>query len=698
MSNTEIDKLCSENARREREMFEGYDPITGDFCYGERKLLHIPDFIFPKQKVPIAVYNNELIKKIRKYKTIEGFVTQYLKLNYTEETIQLVTQMVIIARAKEDPEFALYVFFKIQPKKGGDYIHFRLNYPQRLVVAMLEEMRQAKEPIRLVILKARQWGGSTLVQLYMAWIQLFVKESWYSAILAQTKDTSRRIKAMYTKVLAELPSWAIDIQNEKLQFSPYESSSSDSIITYGQGKIARNNVVSIASYENYDALRGNAYAMVHYSEVAFWKDTEGKSPEEVISSVTGGILEEPLTMEVLESSARGAAGYFYEECQLAMQGKSARKFLFIPFYFIEHDTKKVEDKRAFAEWLLNCKDMDTPPEGFADKGKYYWRMWTLGASFEHINWYRYKRLSYHDHANMATEAPIDAIEAFKNSGRSIFSPYSIDDLKQKYCREPKFIGDIHGTELKGTKAANSPKFYPDDKGLLKVWAMPAAALVYKNRYIVSVDIGGRSDSSDYSVITVIDRLGMMTGLNEVPRVVARWRGHIRHDYLAWKACAIAKFYHNALLVFESNTYDMEKEKNTEGEHMEYILDEVGYNYDNMYIRNSASESFKPETPKKWGFQTNKITKPKLIDNLIVYIDDQLYDEPDIAMYEELPKYQYLENGTMGNVKGRGNHDDVIMSTAIGLYVSQFEMELPKIIDNRKQQNTLSIRPISEATI
>jgi hypothetical protein len=132
--------------------------------------------------------------------------------------------------------------------------------------------------------------------------------------------------------------------------------------------------------------------------------------------------------------------------------------------------------------------------------------------------------------------------------------------------------------------------------------------------------------------------------------------------------------------------------------MEYILDEVGYNYDNMYIRNSASESFKPETPKKWGFQTNKITKPKLIDNLIVYIDDQLYDEPDIAMYEELPKYQYLENGTMGNVKGRGNHDDVIMSTAIGLYVSQFEMELPKIIDNRKQQNTLSIRPISEATI
>lgn len=700
MPSTEIDSLLKENQRREKEMFTGYNPITGDYCYGERKPLNIPDFIYPKQKVPVAAFNNPLVKLIKRYKTIKGFITNHLQEELTEEVIMLVTQMLIIARAKCDPEFALYVFFMIQPKKGGDYIHFRLNYPQRLVIARLEEMRLSGQPIRLVILKARQWGGSTLVQLYMAWIQLFITESWYSAILAQTKDTSRRIKAMYTKVLAELPSWAIDIPDEKLQFSPYESSSSDSIITYGQGKIARNNVVSIASYENYDALRGNAYAMVHYSEVAFWKDTEGKSPEEVISSVTGGILEEPLTMEVLESSARGAAGYFYEECQLAMQGKSSRQFLFIPFFFIEHDTKKVANKREFAEWLLKCRDMDTPPEGWADKGKYYWRMWTLGASFEHINWYRHKRLSYHDHANMATEAPIDAIEAFKNSGRSIFNPYSIDDLKQKYCRQPKFVGDIHGKAMRGKEAIVGVKFYPEEKtGPFKIWALPTTKNNHHNRYVVSVDIGGRSDASDYSVITVIDRLGMMVGVNEVPRVVARWRGHLRHDYLAWKACAVAKFYHNALLVFESNTYDMEKEKNTEGEHMEFILDEVGYNYDNMYIRNSASESFRPETPKKWGFQTNKVTKPKVIDNLIVYIDDQLYDEPDASMYDELPKYQYLDDGTMGNVKGRGNHDDIIMSTAIGLYISQYEMPLPSVRHQRDKDASLQTgRVFSEAAI
>ncbi len=78
-------------------------------------------------------------------------------------------------------------------------IPFELNYAQRYVLSVLEEMRHKGVPIRIILLKARQWGGSTLVQLYMAWIQLFVMEGWYSVIIAQTKDTAKRIKAMYKK-------------------------------------------------------------------------------------------------------------------------------------------------------------------------------------------------------------------------------------------------------------------------------------------------------------------------------------------------------------------------------------------------------------------------------------------------------------------------------------------------------------------
>lgn len=692
---SEVDELLREEKRRCR-LFTGFDPLTGEGCPSERRMLEIPDMPFPKQRVPLGVYDNPLVSLVRECGSVRGFILRYYGEASVDYWFETVVQMVVVARAKDDPAFALFVFFRIQSKTTGEMIPFKCNYPQRLVLSELESMRREGVPIRLVILKARQWGGSTLVQLYMAWVQLFLKEGWYSVILAQTKDTSKRIKAMYTKVLSTLPAWAIDGEG-KIHFSPYEKSASDSILTWDNGDIARNNVVSIASYENYDSVRGNSYSMAHYSEVAFWKDTDGKSPEEVISSVSGGIMEEPLTMEVLESSARGNAGYFYEECQLAMKGKSGRRFIFIPFYFIEHDTLPVRNKREFACWLLSVKEMDTAPEGCADAGKYYWRMWTLGATFEHIKWYIKKRKAFHDHANMATEAPIDPVEAFKNSGNMVFNPYRLDELEKQNVREPLYVGDVRGTATKGRAALDKVKLVEAEHGCLKVWAMPNDSRPIKNRYVVSVDIGGRSQKSDYSVITVIDRMGMMTGVNGKPKVVARWRGHIRHDYLAWKAAAIATFYRNALLVFESNTYDKEKEKNTDGEHLEFVLDEVGDAYGNMYFRRNSSEEIRDGEARKWGFQTNKLTKIKVIDNLVVYVDDGLWDDPDKVMYEELRIYEKKDDGTFGNIRGKDNHDDVLMSTGIGLYISQYEMELPKLAV-RKPVKEESETEMTEAVI
>lgn len=691
---TDVAALLKEEKRR-CDLFTGFDPLTGEGCPSERKLLKIPDMPFVKQRVPVKVYDNPLIKMIRQEGSIRNFIVRYYGEDQVSFYFDTVVQMVVVARAKDDPAFALFVFFRIQSKTTGEMVPFKCNFPQRIVLTEMEDMRRKNEPIRLVVLKARQWGGSTLVQLYMAWVQLFLKEGWYSVILAQTKDTSKRIKAMYTKVLANLPAYALDGEG-KLHFSPYEKSASDSILTWDNGDIARNNVVSIASYENYDSVRGNAYAMAHYSEVAFWKDTDGKSPEEVISSVSGGIMELPLTIEVLESSARGNAGYFYDECQLAMKGESGRRFIFIPFYYIEHDTLPVKDKKAFAAWLLSIKDMDTSPEGCADAGKYYWRMWMLGATFEHIKWYIKKRKTFHDHANMATEAPIDPVEAFKNSGNMIFNPYRLDELAHEYCREPLYLGDVRGKATKDRGALDDVKFVEDERGCMKVWAMPNSSLNVKNRYLVSVDIGGRSRTSDYSVITVLDRMPMMAGMNGVPKVVARWRGHIRHDYLAWKAAQIACLYNNALLVFESNTYDAEKEKNTDGEHLEFVLDEVGDAYENMYYRRNSSEEISEGQARKWGFNTNKSTKIKLIDNLVVYVDDGLWNEPDKVMYEELRIYEKREDGSFGNIKGKGNHDDVLMSTAIALYISQYEMDVPKII--AKKNYTATTDEVTAATI
>ena len=81
-----------------------------------------------------------------------------------------------------------------------------------------------------------------------------------------------------------------------------------------------------------------------------------------------------------------------------------------------------------------------------------------------------------------------------------------------------------------------------------------------------------------------------------------------------------------------------------------------------------------------------MTKIKLIDNLIVYVDDGLWEEPDNDMFDELKIYEKREDNSFGNIKGKGNHDDVLMSTAIGLYISQYEMEPPSIVIRKRKES------------
>lgn len=61
-------------------------------------------------------------------------------------------------------------------------IPFKLNRAQRRVLNKLEKLRKAGKPIKFILLKARQWGGSTLVQIYMLWIMLVHRRNWNTVI------------------------------------------------------------------------------------------------------------------------------------------------------------------------------------------------------------------------------------------------------------------------------------------------------------------------------------------------------------------------------------------------------------------------------------------------------------------------------------------------------------------------------------
>lgn len=527
---------------------------------------------------------------------------------------------------------------KIKPKGGGKAVPFKLNYPQRLLVEELESMRLAGQPIRLILLKARQWGGSTCIQIYMAWLQIVHDKGLNSLIIAHQMSGSEVIRDMMQRLVDNYE--GLTLKKTGRSGAAYQLKERDCTITIGTA-------------ERPDSSRGGDYNLVHLSEVGLWKHTPGKKPEDIVRSATSGVLLKPMTMIVLESTANGAGTYFHREYLAARDGESQFRALFIPWYKIGNYRIRLNDPRSFALDLYRRRRERTAT-GRAQSGSYLWTLWRDGASLEAINWYITERRKYSDHGAMAAEYPSNDIEAFVNSGQRVFAPEAVEELR-KGTAPPAATGDFR-----------EGKFKEEQDGPLEVWSFPETgnarkATAYKNRYLAVVDIGGRTARTDWSVIAVIDRLG------DKPSIAAQWRGHLDYDLLAAKAADIGRWYGGALLVIESNTLEThDRERELDGVQAPYILENLNDKYPNLYMRATASGGSRP------GFHTNTATKPAVIDTLVMMVREGLYAERDIKAIEELIQYERKPNGSYGAYSGC--HDDILMTRAIGLYIHLREMD------------------------
>lgn len=654
------DIIIEENIKRLRKFKSPYNQVTGQgSIIMPRTEINISEL--GKIFVPnLMIQENHWIKILSE----SGSFSEFSKsvLNVPEESINELIQAFLLIRYKYDFEFWAATCVTIKDKITGQYIPFLLNYPQRKLLSVFENQRLEGKPIRVILLKARQWGGSTLTQIYMAWIQLVHKKAWNSIICAHIKDSASNIKGMYSKLLENYPQW---IFNSQLKFKPFERTQNASVIQQTECR------VTIGSAETPNSVRGIDAAMAHLSEIAFWPATKNKKPQDLVRSVVSTVPLIPYSMIVLESTANGEGDYFYTEYNLAKEGKSDKISVFIPWFDIEMYQTKIDDYKSF----INCMQ------------NYDWFLWESGATLESIAWYKMKRKEYQDHQDMMSEYPTDDVEAFATSGERVFDKYRIELLKKKCCA-PNYVGEIQSEShrTKGKESLLNLSFKEDKTGKLYIWKKPENDPI-SNRYVVTVDIGGRSSKADYSVIVVYDRYWMMYG--GVPEVVAQWYGHIDHDLLVWKSAQISLYYNKALLVIESNTLETE---DTDGEHTEYILETLNGIYPNLYSRTDPTK-IKEGAPIRFGFHTNRSTKTMIIDHMISILRDDPYIERDEGTCFEYNVFEKKQNGSFGAKEGK--HDDRVMTRLIGIYVC-YNIPLPKEINTSSKIK--HVKTISEATI
>lgn len=693
----EINNILSVNQQRIDAINATFNPITGEGSIGDRFEFVVTDYPIQRQWLPIAMKSIPLIKKLAKVGSIEKFITSTLKADYDKENRLKVISQLVRLRMRYDFAFWAASFVWIKRKGGGDDVLFRLTRPQRKFVTRLEELRLAGKPIRIILLKARQWGGSTTSQLYMAWLQLVHKVGLNSLIIAHQGSGSDEIRDMFDRMIKEYPL--------ELLYKINESYNDNEPKLVGVGRSGaihrvpqRNCKIKIGTAERPDGCRGGDYNLVHLSEVGLWKATEGKKPEDIVRSACSGILLRPYTMIVYESTANGSGNFFQLEYDAAKRGDSQFESMFISWFDIDDYSLPFEseqEKESFAESLWRNRNNLNVMTNREEPGKYLWRLWEYGATLEAIHWYTEERKKCNDHAVMASEYPSDDVEAFVHSGERVFDEYQVETFKPG-CRPPIMVGDVYADGDSGKDAFKNLRFKEDNQGLLWIWSPPEIDPTEKvtNRYLTVVDVGGRSNKADYSVIVVYDRLFMAEGGK--PVVVAQWYGHIDIDLLAWKSAQIAKYYDNSLLVIESNTLEThDRERNVDGDQSHYILNEIKDVYPNLYARKQSAEQIAEGAPLKYGFHTNISTKPMIISTLVKVIREQLYVERDTRCLNEYLVYEKKPNGAFGATIG--NHDDLLMTRAIGLHICFFEMETPKIVSINNSNNRSHTKPMTAAT-
>lgn len=595
----DIAAITAENARRLAALVDDYDPVRGVGCCGERVRVTTPVRGLDSAFVPRAMLDDP------KYAVASG-----------EKQWRLL-------RCRYDFEFWCVTCVRIKPKTGYRLTPFVLNRAQRKVLAVLEDDRLASRPIRVIVLKARQWGCSTLIQNYMAWIQMCLRPNWSSLICCHNKDSAVNIRRLYTDLVRDYPAdlWDGGEDGEtRLAFKPFEGSTNVREIA---GRGCR---VAVTSSESQDAIRGYDIAMAHLSETAFWPSTPQHTPEGLVRAVCGSIALMPYSLIVMESTANGIGNYFHSEWLRCRDGRGDKRAVFVPWYEIE----------------LYSVPVDDPEAVITSMSPYERSLWDMGLTLEQIYWYRLKSSEYLSHEMMMAEFPTTDTEAFAATGSGVFDPADVERLRGD-CREPLMTAD----------ADSSGALVEDPAGGLQIWEKPDD----KAEYVAAVDVGGRSVKSDWSVIAVMRR-GEGMRRHEI---VAQWRGHLDHDRLAAKCAAVGRLYNDALLIVESNTLECEADGGADSNL--FILSRLAETYRHLYRRETLDGDGRAS--QRLGFHTNRATKAALVSGLIEAVRDGAYTERDTGACNELLTYEQRRNGSYG--ARAGFNDDIVMTRAMALH-------------------------------
>mgnify|MGYP006404828311 FL=1 len=220
----------------------------------------------------------------------------------------------IFTKLRDDfPHFASRCL-RIRAKEGG-ILPFELNTIQHTVHNKLERQREETGRIRALILKARQPGISTYVEGRYYW-RVTHRDGVRAFILTHKQEATDNLFTMVDRFH--------EMNNPEVR--PATGRSNAKELSFHK----LNSGYKVGTAGARGVGRSDTIQYFHGSEVAYWENAT-----EHVDGVLQAVPEEDDTEVILESTANGLGGLFYQMCKAAERGDSDYQLIFIAWFMHE---------------------------------------------------------------------------------------------------------------------------------------------------------------------------------------------------------------------------------------------------------------------------------------------------------------------------------------------------------------------------
>lgn len=490
---------------------------------------------------------------------------------------------------------------------------------QREVSDIVEGLKEAGRPVRIIGLKPRQVGLTTIfaahvyqrTSLFPNVLSLIVSMDLESAQAIHEKndffwETSpagvrpMRARASRREMVFDNPRRVSRLKMPGLRSRIYCETAAK--VSIGRSSTLHN---------------------FHGSEVAYWKDGAERG-----LAAMNAVPEEPGTMIVLESTANGVGDYFHDRWQSAKRIGSA----WTPYFFPWNRHPQYQRPQ---DTLYNAVDLSDEEVKLVEE---------FSLTPEQVTWRRYAiaEKCNGDTEQFRQEFPLTDEEAFITSGRPAFNRDHVLAMRAG-CRDSDFIvldpvRGPRGLLVRASKQRHS---------LLRVWEAPRK----HHLYVIGADCALGIEGGDYQAAEVVD-----AHTNEQ---VASYHSHEEPGKYAEQLDLLGRFYNDAILAIEKN-----------GDGINVLSRLLQRSYPNLYVHEELDLEKVKQGQRKYGWLMSDQSKRLVMAELQNALRTRMLKIREAELLDEMLWMQRDKFGRFAAPKGK--HDDRIVAIGIAWFIARQE--------------------------